>query len=83
MRTMDKIVERIKTDRSKEKPPALIVERGNDATTLVIAFCGMAQKLGVQPFEFFQVSNLLGCSRILCRDNSRIWYHKGFDTKTP
>jgi hypothetical protein len=71
------------TEMTQEKPPALIVERGNDASTLAIAFCGMTHKLGVQPFEFFQVSNLLGYSRILCRDNSQIWYHMGFDEGTP
>jgi pimeloyl-ACP methyl ester carboxylesterase len=67
----------------KSRVPAIMVERGQDPSTVILAFSGHAQKLSLPAFEFFQVADLLQYSRILCRDVHRVWYHMGLGRKTP
>jgi hypothetical protein len=44
---------------------------------LLIAFGGMAGRLGIPPFEFFNVTRHLDVNRVYLRDLSQTWYHAG------
>ncbi len=59
-------------------PPArLSIERGEDRTRLVIAFTGFGGRLAMPAFDFLGVTGLMGASRILLRDSSRLLYLDG------
>lgn len=44
---------------------------------LLIAFGGMVGRLGIPPFEFFNLTKNLDVNKIYLRDLSKTWYHSG------
>jgi hypothetical protein len=57
----------------------VLVERGEDDSVLLIAFTGFVFRLSMRVHEFFDLTKTLGYSRILLRDDYRVWYHHGVD----
>jgi len=57
----------------------VLVECGADDSVLLIAFTGFVHRLSMRVYEFFELTQTLGYSRILLRDNHRVWYHHGID----
>jgi hypothetical protein len=57
------------------------VERGVNDSVLIIAFSGGAQRLSIPVHQFFEITKLLGYSRILLRDKHEMHYHYGVDRK--
>lgn len=47
--------------------------------TLLIAFGGLAQSIGMPPFEFFGLTREIDVKKLFCRDFARAWYHYGID----
>ena len=61
-------------------PPCFLVEEKPGAEMLVVVFTGSANKItSVQPFDFFKLTGLLNCHRILIRDPKRCCYLNGID----
>jgi len=52
----------------------MIVQKGADPSHLIMAFTGMFGPKG-KPFNFFKSTAATDYSRILLRDDERIWYH--------
>jgi len=73
VRTLKKIDEL----RFAEQP--VLVERGDDDSVLIIAFTGFIHRLSMRVYEFFELTKATGYSRILLRDEYRVWYHHGID----
>lgn len=71
----------IRTDSLKHAVLPILVERGEDPSTLIIAFAGGAQKIGVSIHDFFETTQTLGCSKILLRDPHNLFYHYGVDSQ--
>lgn len=67
--------------RSAEAP--VLVERGRDESVLIIAFTGFIHRLSLRVYEFFDATKHLGYSRILLRDQYRVWYQHGIDRERP
>lgn|SRR5262245_1181617 len=63
--------------RAAEK--AVLIERGEDNSVLIIAFTGFVHRLSMRVYEFFDLTKATGYSRILLRDENRVWYHHGID----
>lgn len=63
--------------RAAEKP--VLIERGEDNSVLIIAFTGFIHRLSMRVYEFFDLTKASGYSRILLRDENRVWYHHGID----
>jgi hypothetical protein len=61
----------------------VMVEWGEDASVVVIAFTGGAAKLMLPVYEFFDTTKSLGYSRILLRDQYHRHYHRGIDNQRP
>jgi len=55
----------------------LSLDMGQDSSTLLIAFGGMAGELGVPPFEFFRSTGGIPVKRLFVRDLLQVWYHRG------
>ena len=64
-----------------EKP--FLVQRGKDPSVVIVAFTGRAPMLMMPVYEFFDLTNSLGYSRILLRDKSKRRYHYGIDRRRP
>lgn len=71
----------ISMDKNKHAFLPILCERGTDASTLIIAFSGGAQRLDVPVHQFFETTRTLGCDRILLRDKFKMFYHHGVDRK--
>ena len=59
----------------------ILVELGENPSVLIIAFTGGQQKLNFPVYQFFEVTQTLGCSRILLWDRYYMYYHHGVDRK--
>lgn len=59
----------------------LLVEQGKNDQLLVLAFNSdfVSPKSAHRPFEFFELTSILGCSRIHCVDRKFLFYHEGID----
>lgn len=65
-------------EKSIENPNSPIaIDCSSNHRSLLIAFGGIAGKLGVTPFEFFNLSKGFDVNRIYVRDLSQAWYHRG------
>jgi hypothetical protein len=61
----------------RESDRALSLELDSDSDTLLIAFGGMNQRIGIPPFEFFSLAGDIPVKRMFVRDLSQAWYHRG------
>jgi hypothetical protein len=61
----------------RESENALSLELDADSDTLLIAFGGMNQRIGIPPFEFFAAAGDIPVKRMFVRDLSQAWYHRG------
>lgn len=55
----------------------LSAEMDGDSRTLLIAFGGMNQEVGIPPFEFFSLAEDIPVKRLFVRDLRQAWYHRG------
>jgi hypothetical protein len=55
----------------------LLVDRCRGAEVAIVAFGGMAQALGMPPFEFFGQLRSIPAHRVFVRDHEQCWYHRG------
>jgi hypothetical protein len=61
----------------RESDRALSLELDSDSDTLLLAFGGMNQRIGIPPFEFFSLAGDIPVKRMFVRDLSQAWYHRG------
>ena len=61
----------------------ILVEEGADPRRLIIAFTGFQGALNVPVFDFISATGLVGASRILLRDPSRLLYMAGCRPDAP
>jgi len=61
----------------------ILVEEGSDPRRLIIAFTGFQGALNVPVFDFLSATGLVGASRILLRDPSRLLYMRGCRPDAP
>jgi hypothetical protein len=64
-------------DPVKRPELALKVETDVDSSTLLLAFGGMNQRIGMPPFEFFRLVGDTPVKRVFARDLRQAWYHRG------
>lgn len=65
-------------EKSLENPHSPIaIDFSSNYRSLLIAFGGIAGKMGVTPFEFFNLSKGFDVNRIYVRDLAQAWYHQG------
>ena len=65
-------------EKSIENPQLPIaIDFSSKNRSLLIAFGGIAGKMGVTPFEFFNMSRGFNVNRIYVRDLAQVWYHVG------
>ncbi|HLL92452.1 MAG TPA: hypothetical protein VK252_05885 [Solirubrobacteraceae bacterium] len=55
----------------------LSADMDDDSRTLLIAFGGMNQEVGITPFEFFGQASDIPVKRLFVRDLRQAWYHRG------
>jgi hypothetical protein len=55
----------------------LSADMDDDSSTLLIAFGGMNQEVGITPFEFFGQASDIPVKRLFVRDLRQAWYHRG------
>ncbi len=55
----------------------LSLDMSADSSTLLVAFGGLAQEVGMPPFEFFGATGGLPVKRLFVRDPRQAWYHLG------
>jgi pimeloyl-ACP methyl ester carboxylesterase len=48
-----------------------------DSRTLLLAFGGIAGRIGIPPFEFFALTGAIPVKRLFVRDLRQAWYHRG------
>jgi hypothetical protein len=56
---------------------SLSLEMDADTSTLLLAFGGMNQRIGIPPFEFFSLAGDIPVKRVFVRDLRQAWYHRG------
>ncbi len=55
----------------------LSLDASGDSRTLLLAFGGMAGRIGIPPFEFFSLTEGMPVKRLFVRDLHQAWYHRG------
>lgn len=61
----------------EESDLALTPEFESESATLLLAFGGMNQRIGIPPFEFFSLAGDIPVKRLFVRDLRQAWYHRG------
>jgi hypothetical protein len=61
--------------RSDER--SLSLDMAADTGTLLLAFGGINQRIGMPPFEFFSLAGDIAVKKIFVRDLRQSWYHRG------
>ena len=56
---------------------SLSMEMEADTGTLLLAFGGINQRIGIPPFEFFSLTGDIPVKRMFVRDLRQAWYHRG------
>lgn len=51
-----------------------------DSRLLLVAFGGINQRMGMAPFEFFQLARGVPVKKLFFRDLHQAWYHRGLGT---
>jgi hypothetical protein len=64
-------------DRLDDTSAGLIHDLEPDTARLIIAFGGLAGRLGIPPFEFFNILAPVQVKTAFVRDHSKAWYHRG------
>jgi hypothetical protein len=64
-------------DRLDDTSVGLIHDLEPDTARLIIAFGGHAGRLGIPPFEFFNILAPVQVKTAFVRDHSQAWYHRG------
>jgi pimeloyl-ACP methyl ester carboxylesterase len=57
----------------------VLIEDAPYGRPLLIAFGGVAGRLGMAPFEFFRLVSDLPCGKVFVRDIDQAWYQRGVD----
>jgi len=68
-------------DKLRQALLQIHIEKGANESVLIIAFSGDAQRLTIPIHQFFELTQMLGYSRILLRDKYYMHYHHGVDRK--
>ena len=63
-----RLVRGVRIDELRRATKSALVERGKDPSVLIVAFTGRGKKLMLPVYEFFDLTNSLGYSRILLHD---------------
>ena len=62
----------------RDNTAPVAIDFSEDRNVLLIAFGGLALKLGIPMFEFEKVTNgLKNINKIYLRDHKRLWFHRG------
>ena len=78
-----RLVRGARIDELRRASKSALIERGKDSSVLIVAFTGRGKRLMLPVFEFFDLTNSLGYSRILLHDRFKKRYSKGIDRKRP
>ena len=78
-----RLIRGARIDELKLAKRSALVERGKDPSVVIVAFTGRAQMLMMPVYEFFDLTNSLGYSRILLRDRLKKRYQSGIDRRRP
>ncbi len=78
-----RLVRGVRIDELRRATKSALVERGKDPSVLIVAFTGRGKKLMLPVYEFFDLTNSLGYSRILLHDRFKKRYNTGIDRKRP
>jgi pimeloyl-ACP methyl ester carboxylesterase len=63
--------------RLAEEDLPLSADMDSDSRTLLIAFGGMRNRIGMPPFEFLSLTGGLPVKKLFVRDLRQAWYHRG------
>jgi hypothetical protein len=63
--------------RLAEEDLPLSLDMASDSRTLLVAFGGMRNRIGMPPFEFLSLTGGLPVKRMFVRDLRQAWYHRG------
>jgi dienelactone hydrolase len=61
----------------EDKKAAVCADMKPSSNALLLAFGGMAGRLGIPPFEFLSMTGDLEVKRLFVRDLRQSWYHRG------
>lgn len=64
-------------DAVEDPHSPLSLDASGDSRTLLLAFGGIAGRIGIPPFEFFSLSGGMPVKRLFVRDLRQAWYHRG------
>jgi len=78
-----RLVRGARIDELKRASKSALIERGKDPSVLIVAFTGRGKRLMLPVFEFFDLTNSLGYSRILLHDHFKKRYNRGIDRRHP
>lgn len=63
--------------RLAEEDQPLSLDMDSDSRTLLVAFGGMRNRIGMPPFEFLSLTGGLAVKKMFVRDLRQAWYHRG------
>ncbi len=69
--------ERLTRTQLEADERSLSMQMEADTSTLLLAFGGMNQRIGIPPFEFFSLTGEIPVKRMFVRDLRQAWYHLG------
>ena len=61
----------------REQSSPVLLDQGHGAKTLLVTFAGLSGAVGLQPFEFFNITRPFSVDKIFVRDLSQGWYLGG------
>lgn len=76
-----RLIRGARIDELKLANKSALIERGKDPSVLIVAFTGREKMLMMPVYEFFDLTNSLGYSRILLRDLFKKRYSQGIDRR--
>jgi len=59
----------------EEENATVVTDIGEDRSVLQVAFGGLAQGMGMPPFEFYNLTSSFPTSKVYVRDLGQSWYH--------
>ena len=64
-------------DRLSDPEAPVAVSPSEQGAPLLVAFGGIAGKVGILPFEFFNLTKHIEANKIYVRDLQQVWYQRG------
>lgn len=68
---------KISTNEIIEANKSIAYNLTPEGTTLILAFAGLAGRMGIPLYEFQNILSTINAKQIFLRDNQKYWFHKG------